>query len=327
VLLRLAATDDLDANGIYLQMAGNKDGSATNDYYFTQTGARFNKPITHGPSATLIMNGATSGSSTVTAPAVAGSATITLPNASSTLPIYPAQITYTGPTAARTITLADASQTLLNSTASGVQTALTTPSSANLRSMVTDETGTGNLMFTRSGIWRNISIPAQSWTPSITNPPTASTNDYAGADVHWRVPVLSFANAANDTNGCTIAFSAPDNWDAGTVKLKIKWSTAATANDVKWQARGRYVADGGDPVAAWGSKVSVVDTAAGTASRPSWTGATGAMTFSGTPAAGGMWVIQVFRDAADGSDTLASSAELWEVNVGYTESATEPTAW
>jgi hypothetical protein len=53
------------------------------------------------------------------------------------------QITFTGPTAARTVTIADAAQTLLNSTASGVQTFLTSPSSANLASMITDETGSG----------------------------------------------------------------------------------------------------------------------------------------------------------------------------------------
>lgn len=51
-------------------------------------------------------------------------------------------ITISGPTAARTITIADADQTLLNSTASGVQTFLTTPSLTNFGSMVTGE-GTG----------------------------------------------------------------------------------------------------------------------------------------------------------------------------------------
>ena len=49
----------------------------------------------------------------------------------------------TGTTTGRLITLEDKSQTLLNSTATGVQTFLTTPSSANFASMITDETGTG----------------------------------------------------------------------------------------------------------------------------------------------------------------------------------------
>ena len=48
----------------------------------------------------------------------------------------------TGATTGRLITLEDKSQTLLNSTATGVQTFLTTPSSANFASMITDETGT-----------------------------------------------------------------------------------------------------------------------------------------------------------------------------------------
>jgi hypothetical protein len=50
------------------------------------------------------------------------------------------------------------------------------------------------------------------------------------------------------------------------------------------------------------------------------------MTFGGTPAAGGLAVIEVYRDPSDGSDTLAGLAELWTVNLGYTETITAA-AW
>jgi adhesin/invasin len=67
----------------------------------------------------IILNGATSGTSTVTAPAIAGTSTITLPNASSTLPVFSQQITFAGPTTARTVTLPDSSFTAVATTQLG----------------------------------------------------------------------------------------------------------------------------------------------------------------------------------------------------------------
>jgi hypothetical protein len=67
----------------------------------------------------IILNGATSGTSTVTAPAIAGASTVILPNASSTLPIFGQQITFVGPTAPRTITLLDSSFTAAATTQLG----------------------------------------------------------------------------------------------------------------------------------------------------------------------------------------------------------------
>jgi hypothetical protein len=63
-------------------------------------------------SGALVLTGATSGTTTIQSPAVAGLAVVTMPNASSTLPIYGAQITYTGPTAPRTVTYPDANFTV-----------------------------------------------------------------------------------------------------------------------------------------------------------------------------------------------------------------------
>ena len=92
-------------------------------------------------------------------------------------------ITFAGPTQARTVTIADAAQTLLNSTASGVQTFLTTPSSANLLAAVTDETGSASgtplLVFNQSPVLVAPSIGAATGTSLIL---TGTVN--AGADVN-----------------------------------------------------------------------------------------------------------------------------------------------
>jgi hypothetical protein len=183
-------------------------------------------------------------------------------------------------------------------------------------------TGSGNVMRTRTGVWRNITIPADGWMINRTNSATQATNSYAGTG-YFDVPLYSFADA--QTNRITRIFNTPEAYDGGTVKLKFTWS-ATGSGDVKWFAHGKILPDNGDPNTAWGTSVSIVDTAQ-TASRPLQSGATGAMTFGGTPAAGSVAVIEVYRDAGDASDTLNSSAELWLINMGYQESATEPTAW
>ena len=206
---------------------------------------------------------------------------------------------------------------------SNMATFLATPSSANLRAALTDETGSSTAMFTRVGVWRNMTIPSDGWMINRTNSATAATNTYTGTG-YFDVPLYSFADL--QTNRITRQFEMPEAWDAGTVKFKFHWSCTNTSGNVAWFVHGKVIPDNGDPNTAWGTSVSIADTAQ-TASRPLFSGATGAMTFGGTPAAGGLAILEVYRDAGDGSDTLAGSAELWSINMGYTESATEPAAW
>lgn len=64
---------------------------------------------------------------------------------------------------------------------SGVQTFLTTPSSANLASAVTDETGTGALVF---GTSPTISAPTLSSTPTLSGASTSTSNNAKGTEVN-----------------------------------------------------------------------------------------------------------------------------------------------
>jgi hypothetical protein len=189
------------------------------------------------------------------------------------------------------------------------------------------DTTVANTAFVKSNItaitvFKNISIPADSFMINRTNAATAVTNVYQGTGF-FDTPVYSFTDLA--TNRITRIFNMPENWNASTVKFKFNWSCTNTTGNVVWWVHGKILPDNGDPNTAWGTSVSVTDTAQ-TASRPLLTGATGAMTFGGTPAAGGLAVIEVYRDPSDGSDTLAGLAELWTVNLGYTETITAA-AW
>lgn len=77
-------------------------------------------------SGALTLAGSSSGTTTIQSPAAAGSAVVTMPNASSTLPIYGAQITYTGPSAARMVTYPDANFTVARTDAAQTFTGLQT---------------------------------------------------------------------------------------------------------------------------------------------------------------------------------------------------------
>ena len=78
--------------------------------------------------------------------------------------------------------------------------------------------------------------------------------------------------------------------------------------------------------ATWGTAASVTDGVTAALDHLI-SGATGALTPGGTAAAGALLKLEVYRDPSDGSDSLVGSAELKQVQIQYTESATEPSAW
>jgi hypothetical protein len=102
---------------------------------------------------TVALPGSTSGTSTVTAPAIAGTSTITLPNASSTLPIFGQQITFSGPTAARTVTLPDASFTAARTDAGNSWTGNQIFSSDNAYSIGATNASRPNAVFVAGNVY------------------------------------------------------------------------------------------------------------------------------------------------------------------------------
>lgn len=105
-----------------------------------------------------------------------------------------AGITISGPAAPRTYTLPDANATLLYSSAANLQTFLTTPSSANLAALITDETGSGASVFGTSPAITT-SLTTASTTFSLINANATIVNFAAGASTS-----LNIGNALGSAN-------------------------------------------------------------------------------------------------------------------------------
>lgn len=181
-------------------------------------------------SGALTLTGATSGTTTIQSPAIAGSATVTMPNASSTLPIYGAQITYTGPTAARTVTYPDANFTVARTDADNSFSAAQTITSGNLTLSGTNAyviaannggfqvSGRTRLTTTTDGIWVMSNNSASDFTRLQFGGTSNSYNAF-GRDAVNGFTVQSAAGTATYNDASTAA--------SGTVANRYMFGIAA----------------------------------------------------------------------------------------------------
>ena len=134
------------------------------------------------------------------------------------------------------------------------------------------------------------------------------------------VLALGSALAAAPTvkHGVYGAFRVPKNY-IGTAKVIIEWSMTVVAGDVVFDFD--YNAVGGNDVesldpAAWQESVTVTDTASGTARRKMT--AEVALT-SGNLAIDDLVEFFIGRDGADGADTMAGRAYIFEATFEYVD--------
>lgn len=114
----------------------------------------------------------------------------------------------------------------------------------------------------------------------------------------------------------------PKSWNEGTLTAVFSWSHAATTTNfgVVWGIQAVAVSDGDALDVAFGTGQTVTD-AGGTANTEYVTSETPAITIAGGPDAEDRVIFQVYRAAANGSDTLAVDARLHGVTIYYTVNA------
>lgn len=160
-------------------------------------------------------------------------------------------------------------------------------------------------------------MPAGAMTPTSTNGAAATTEELATNDV--MLVYLAFDDSTRE-NAC-FQIQMPKSWNEGTLVCQFVWKCGATSGDVIWGIQAVAFADDDALDTAFGTAVEVTDTAGGAADDCMISDETSAMTVAGSPSAEELVVFKVYRDAADGSDTLSGDAELLGVKIHYTTNA------
>lgn len=172
------------------------------------------------------------------------------------------------------------------------------------------------------GVYRYLYADAAAFVARTTNGAAKTSEEKATNDIM----VDSYAFDQTTEEGIQFKFVLPDEWDAGTIKVKFYWTSDTGTGNVVWGIRSGSYTDSDALDTALGTTVTVTDSAI-TADDVHVTSATGGMTVGGSPAAGHMIVFEVLRIAGDASDTLADDAKLLGVALQYNETTTETSAW
>ncbi len=131
----------------------------------------------------------------------------------------------------------------------------------------------------------------------------------------WDYLVAIFNDTATRI-GLRTRFVVPSNY-VSAPKIRVVWSSTATAGDVEWDVDYRAVADGeGLDQATAQETVNQNATAPGTAHDKEETDLT---LTAGNLAAGDDVQLELFRDGTDAGDTMAAAAVVHDVRFVYND--------
>jgi hypothetical protein len=163
-------------------------------------------------------------------------------------------------------------------------------------------------------------IPAAAFMSRTTNGPSwgtseSSTNKVMSVGLDFDPATVEYAQ---------ISLPMPKSYNGGTITAQYIWSAGATGNAV-WAMQAQFQRDDDVLDGAWGTAISVTDGVTATTDRMISAFST-AITPAGTWAAESSLLLQVYRDAASGSDTINSNdARLLSVRLKYTINAADDT--
>lgn len=162
-----------------------------------------------------------------------------------------------------------------------------------------------------------IPIMAAAMTPRTTNGAASGSSETTTNKI--MLATLDFDQSTDEF--AQFMMPMPKSWNEGTLSAIFIWTASATGN-VVWGIQAVAISND-DPVdAAFGTAVTVTDSV--TASGDLMESAeTGAMTVGGSPAELDLVVFQVYRDADNGSDTLAADAKLIGLRLFITTNAAD----
>ena len=162
---------------------------------------------------------------------------------------------------------------------------------------------------------QTIVLPAAGWVRRTTG--GAGTSNRETATNRINLATVDF-DATTQEFAQYIIPAMPKGWDRATIDYRVIWDhpTASTNFGVVYGMSARVLGDNSASDQAFGTVITVTDTG-GTANQIYASPRSGAVTPAGTPAEGDMLILQLQRNPADASDTLAVDARMIGVEVRY----------
>ena len=164
---------------------------------------------------------------------------------------------------------------------------------------------------------QDLYIPATAMWPRTTGGCAALAKTEIATSL-VNIQSLDFDQSTEENAQFTI--SLPRNWNNGTVTVKFYWTAASGSGDVIWGIAGGAYSNDDALSTALGTAQEVTDTLI-TANDLHITSATSALTLAGTPADADFLAFNIYRKAANGSDTLTADAKLLGIVITLTTDA------
>jgi len=161
-------------------------------------------------------------------------------------------------------------------------------------------------------------VPAQAMFGTTTNGADAQAVETTATRPELKV--LDFD--ASTAEYAQFSIAMPKSWNLGTVTWQAFWtpSTTNTGNCI-FGVQGVSCTEGDTADVVFGTATEVTDAGIGTVEDVQVTSVSGATTIAGSPADDDYTFFQVYRDAADGSDTFTGDARLLGIKLFYTTDA------
>ena len=161
-------------------------------------------------------------------------------------------------------------------------------------------------------------IPANALYLPTTNPADAASVETTA--LRPELKVLDFD--ASTAQYAQFAIAMPKSWNLGTVTYQVFWSPSTTnTGNCIFGLQGVSCSEGDTADVAFGTAIEVTDAGIGTVEDVQMTAVSGAVTIAGSPADDDQTFFQLYRDAADGSDTFTGEARVLGIKLFYTTDA------
>ena len=161
-------------------------------------------------------------------------------------------------------------------------------------------------------------VPAQAMYGSTTN--GADAQQVETTATRPDLKVLDFD--ASTAEYAQFAIAMPKSWNLGTVTFQVFWSPGNTnTGNAIFGLQGVSCTEGDTADVAFGTAAEVTDAGIGTVEDVQMTAVSGAVTIAGSPADNDQTFFQLYRDAADGSDTFSGDARVLGIKLFYTTDA------